>query len=346
MGIRLFNSQFKIASPVLIGEAILKRLSSLRNWNASDCNFYFRLMSLSRRRFINSSVIGSVVLPLRSFNFPDETEVNQEEGLISVLFLGTGAADWNPKDYMSNRKNLNSGMFRGQSSVLINNSILIDCGSTVPDALEMFGINVNNITDILITHSHSDHFNIESLKKLQLKKSRQTRINLWVHEGVSSFFKTLKDDTGCEVKIITCFKKFSINNLEITPVEANHFRADTGEQCLHYILKSGDKTLFYALDGGWVTTKTWNILEKMNISSIIWDATWGSDDYYCLFSHNSIPMIRIMKRQLFKANVITLDSKIILTHLGRNYHPKHEILKRNAASEQFIVAFDGMKFTI
>lgn len=72
--------------------------------------------------------------------------------------------------------------------------------------------------------------------------------------------------------------------------------------------------------------------EKMKINSIIWDATWGADDYYCLFCHSSIPMIRIMKRQLFKENVLNVDSKIILHHLSRNYHPKHEILKRNAAS--------------
>lgn len=307
-------------------------------------------MSLSRRTFINSSLLGSVALPLRGFNPPYEAEVNQKIGsradTISILFLGTGAADWNSKDYPSNRENLNSGMFRGQSSVLLNNSVLIDCGATVPDALEMFGINVDHITDILVTHSHSDHFNIESLKKLQLKRSRQAKINLWVHDGMSSFFKTLEEDTGCQVKTITCFKNFLINDLEVIPVEANHFCAHTGEQCLHYILKSGDKTLMYALDGGWFTTKTWNTLKKMKINSIIWDATWGSDDYYCLFSHNSVPMIRIMKMQLFKENVLNVDSKIILSHLGRNFHPKHEIVKRNAASEQLIVAFDGMKLII
>lgn len=307
-------------------------------------------MSLSRRTFINSSVLGSVALPFRSFNLQDETEINQKDGskrdTMSVLFLGTGAADWNPKDYLSNCENLNSGMFRGQSSVLVNHSILIDCGPTVPEALDMFEINVDHITDILITHSHSDHFNIESLKKIQSGRTLQAKINLWVHEGVSSFFKTLNEDTGCEVKTITCFKNFIINDLEIIPVEANHLRAGTGEQCLHYILKSGDKTLFYALDGGWLTTKTWDILKKMKINSIIWDTTWGSDDYYCLFSHNSIPMIRIMRRQLFKENVLNVDSKIILSHLSRNFHPKHETLRRNAASEQLMVAFDGMKLTI
>lgn len=288
-------------------------------------------------------------IPLRNYNYESSTGNRKNSYLfdeISILFLGTGAADWDEKLYPKNKSDLIAGLHRGLSSILINNSILVDCGPTVPRALDMFGVDLNSITDILITHSHADHFNVKSINEIQTKRSNKNKINLWIHEGASSYFTTLANDTGCEVNSIKCFKSFPINGLEVTPVEANHYRENTGEQCLHYILKAKNKTLFYALDGGWFTTKTWNVLKELKIDAIVWDTTWGDDNYYCLFSHNSLPMIRLMMESFTKEKILNTDAKVILSHLGRNYHPSHEKLKRKAADEQMIVPHDGKEIVI
>jgi hypothetical protein len=84
----------------------------------------------------------------------------------------------------------------------------------------------------------------------------------------------------------------------------------------------------------------------MRLDAIIWDATWGSDVYYCIFSHNGIPSIRMMKRQLFKDKVLTPESQIILTHLSRNCHPSHRNVEINMQTEQIITAFDGARFSV
>lgn len=312
---------------------------------------------LSRRTFLNNMITYSLAIPFSSFftspliassfNFSSNNRKGSNLfGEMSILFLGTGAADWDEKLYPKNKNDLIGGLHRGFSSILINNSVLLDCGPTVPKALDMFGVDLNGITDILITHSHSDHFNVKSINEIQTKRSNKSKINLWVHEGVSSYFTTLASDTGCEVNSIKCFEDFSINGLEVTSVEANHDRADTGEQCLHYILKAKNKTLFYALDGGWFTTKTWNVLKELKIDAIVWDATWGDDNYFCLFSHNSLPMIRLMMEPFTKEKIFNTETKVVLSHLGRNYHPSHEDLKRKAADEQLIVPHDGLKMFI
>ncbi len=311
------------------------------------------MKALSRRKFLNNMISCSLAIPLSNSlsnplvasNINSSNDNQKGSNLfdeISIQFLGTGAADWDQKFYPTEKHDLTSGKHRGLSSVLINNSILIDCGPSVPKALDIFGIDRDNITDILITHSHGDHFNTSALKNIQSKRSSKEKINLWVHEGVSSYFTTLTKDTGCEVKSIKCFDDFSINGLEVKSLEANHYRASTGEQCLHYILKAKNKILFYALDGGWFTTKTWNILKELKIDAIVWDTTWGDDDYFCLFSHNSLPMIRLMIKPFIKEEIFNPDTKIILSHLGYNYHPAHEILEKTAASEQMIVPHDGL----
>ncbi len=312
---------------------------------------------LSRRTFINSMLSCSLAFPFRSSlanslsylkidASNDRIKSNKLFDEMSILFLGTGAADWDQKHYPNDKNKLLSGMHRGLSSMLINNSVLIDCGPTVPKALDMFEVNVDNITDILITHSHGDHFNVEAINEIQNKRLIDDKIKLWVHKGVSSHFTTLAKDTGCEVNTISSFDDFSINGLDVTAVEANHDREGTGEQCLQYILKSKDKVLFYALDGGWITTKTWNVLKGLKIDAIVWDATWGDEDYFCLFSHNNMPMIRLMIKPFIKEDVFNVDSKIFLSHLGRNYHPAHKIFEKSAASEGMIAAYDGLKADI
>lgn len=305
-------------------------------------------MKISRRNFLKNAGISSVAIPLTNSAIMasplavEETDKNN----FTLLFLGTGAADWNPKNYPADKETLLSGKFRGLSSMLLNKTILLDCGLTVPAALDNFNVDIEKITDILITHTHGDHFNIDSIKKIQSYKKGLSTLTLWIHESAADFYKNLETDTGCKVNQVKCFESFSINNLEIFPVEANHYVANTEEQCVHYIIKSENKTFFYAIDGGWFTIRTWNFLKQFNIDGIVWDTTWGSDSYYCLFSHNSIPMIRIMKRQLIKDNVINQNSKLFLSHLSLNNHPEHATAAQHAATEQFIMAYDGAEFSM
>jgi ribonuclease BN (tRNA processing enzyme) len=109
---------------------------------------------------------------------------------IEILFLGTGAADWPSDKYPSDVNELLRGDYRGLSSALINKKILIDCGPTVPLALEKFNVDVNLITDIVITHTHRDHFSLETLDQLLKKRSANEKINIWLDEG--AVFKTEK----------------------------------------------------------------------------------------------------------------------------------------------------------
>lgn len=307
-------------------------------------------MKISRRKFIAVSAMGSLAIPFAKTGFSTENQmknqtiISQKE--LSVIFLGSGASDWDTTKYPLNKQVLLSGVYRGQASILVNNSILVDCGVTVPMALDIFGINIDKITDIVITHTHGDHFSIESLKTIQSKRSGRSKMNLWIEHTAASYFKTLAKDTGCVIRPVKCFESFSINEMGIMPVEANHFRAETGEQCLHYIFTSANKSIFYALDGGWLTIKTWNLLKKLKLDTIIWDATWGEDDFYCIFSHNSTSSIRLMKKQLLKDNVLNPESKVIISHLAQKFHPQHHILARNLKTEHIITAYDGAEFSI
>jgi hypothetical protein len=106
-------------------------------------------MRITRREFIARSSMGSLAIPLvkADMNGGDRNSAPRET--FSILCLGSGAADWDVKEYPQKRDLLLSGTYRGQSSILINGSILVDCGETVPLALDIFEIDPGAITDIV-----------------------------------------------------------------------------------------------------------------------------------------------------------------------------------------------------
>jgi len=72
---------------------------------------------------------------------------------MKITFLGTGAADWN----FQKHKDLD--VFRRNSSLLIDDCLLIDPGADVPNALQSFDKSIDKIKYIINTHDHSDHYN-------------------------------------------------------------------------------------------------------------------------------------------------------------------------------------------
>ena len=79
---------------------------------------------------------------------------------MKILFLGTGAADYEAADR-------GTAGYRRNSSVLIDGALLIDPGPCVPDAIETFGVDIGKIKYVINTHRHADHFNLQTLSLLE-----------------------------------------------------------------------------------------------------------------------------------------------------------------------------------
>ena len=128
---------------------------------------------------------------------------------MKITFLGTGAADW----MIWEHKHIPG--FRRNSSVLIDDCLLIDPGPDVFDALKTFNKEPSKIKYIINTHKHGDHYNESTILNLS---------NAKFHE----FSK------GEEKKI---------GNYLIKAFEANH---GTCKNAIHFIISDGNKNFFYA----------------------------------------------------------------------------------------------------
>lgn len=231
------------------------------------------------------------------------------------------------------------------SSILVNGQILIDCGPTVLDVMKCFDVNPAGITDILLTHTHSDHLHPGNIKTIA--NSRDASLGPLRFWGDPEALKKVPDSARIEKRPVAVGKRFEVQGLKITGLAANHDVRGSREQCRLYLIESATKSVFYATDTGWLPTATWLHLQHKKLDAIIWDATVGEGKGdFRIFSHNDLTMIRHMNQALKNKKVIKPDAKIILTHIAAKLHPSHDKLEKRLLPEGLIPAYEGMSVVL
>jgi len=251
-----------------------------------------------------------------------------------LFFLGSGAADW--------RHELQPK--RAFASLMVDGRILIDCTMAALRRLQEFRIEPGQISDVLITHGHSDHFSAEAILALAAA-SRTDGALLRVHldrrlagQLPSAKMTVVPLEAGVPV---------AVARYQVTPLAANHPPEVSGEQPLHYLFSQAGRCFYYATDGAWMTPGTWRTLLGCRLDAWIVDATIGDGHRgdIRIFEHNSLEMVRIMTRTLRQQKVLKPHAPVILTHLARTLHPE-PIQLAAKLRPPFVAAYDGYTYEI
>lgn len=304
-----------------------------------------------RRHFLKVASVGSATLAtgglFESANAgagkPQEESRaprSRAEKQVDLLFLGTGAANW-PRRYPPLQKKLSRGEVRGMSSMLVNGHLLVDCGPTVLDVMKRYDVNPAAVSDILLTHTHSDHLHPGSIEAIaNARDNGLGPLRFW---GDPAALTQVPDSDRIEKRPVGVERPFSIDTFTVTGLASNHYVEDSKETCLIYLIETAETSLLYATDTGWLPTHTSIYLRKKRLDAVIWDATMGEGTGDPrIFGHNDLTMIRHMNQTLAGQKVLKPDAKSILTHLAKNLHPAHETLEKRLLPEGLIPAYDGM----
>ena len=256
---------------------------------------------------------------------------------MKLQFIGTGAADYDWSKY-------GEPGIAGSTSTLLNDTILLDCGPTVPAALKRFGVDPMQITDIVLTHSHSDHFNIESVK--QVAKGHTVRFY-----GSPQACEQVKDI--CEVHP---FEKYGdtaqVENCTVMAIPASHYLPDLHEPAYLYIItdnpgKADSKTLLYALDTAWMPSVAHAMLGKTHLDAIVWDATMSKTGDWRIFDHSDPAMFKAIRQALYNSGNIDDSVKVWFDHRARTLWPTDPAEQEAIAQqENVMLAHEGEIVTI
>ncbi len=237
------------------------------------------------------------------------------------LFLGTGAADW--------KEPTTDGEYRRNTSTLVDGQLLIDGNETISDCLPA----LQGVPAMLFTHSHRDHYSKAFLQRV--RPARALCEESWAEEA------------GAEP--LAPGRAISAAGFELLPVTASHSTDRKNERPLHYILEKSGQRILYATDGAWLTNHAYHaIKDGAPLDGCIFDGTVGDafPDDWRVFEHNTLPMVRAMRRALEKAELLKTGAPVVVTHLARTLHPSQAALEAHEAASgaPLIVARDGMTF--
>lgn len=241
-----------------------------------------------------------------------------------IKFLGTGAADWSSRHADMPER-------RRYTSTLIDERLLIDQTELIKDSLS----EIQGVDALIYTHSHRDHFDIDFQKTIAPKAVYAE--------------KSWAADANAEP--ITPYVPFEAAGFEILPLPANHSTPRLSEQPLIYLIKGNGKTLLYATDGAWLLNGAYHaILSHKPLDAAVFDGTVGDafPNDWRVFEHNTLPMVRTMRRSLIDMNALKPDAKVFVTHLARTLHPSQTELEENEKrlGGELIICRDGMTAVI
>lgn len=243
---------------------------------------------------------------------------------MKIRFLGTGAADWNGPDERGEYRRLTSTLFEG--------GLLIDFTHTAEDMLPCAA----DVRQILITHSHGDHFDPEAI-------SRLAPAALYAHESWAGEIRI----PGIEVVPVAVGEWGRAGEYEIMALPSNHSTNRAYEQTVNYLIRREDQIFLYATDGAWLPNRSLHLMKGMQLCGMAIDATIGDGHAgdYRIFEHNSVPMIRIMVETMKKTGLLKPEAKVFLTHMARTLHGTQKQVEESL-SAPFVVCFDGMETEI
>ena len=249
---------------------------------------------------------------------------------MKIRFFGTGYGECKTKKKTSKD-------YRKSGGVLIDDKILIDAPLDIFEVADELGLSdlFSKVKDVLISHSHHAHFSAEAIAKLSEKK----KLNVYATRPIIS---AIAPSQNLSLYEISEFTKFQLEEYEIITLPTNHRTENPEEKCLNFIL-SGEKALFYALDGGFINTDAFSVLKTLKLDCVIADTALeieGATEKNLY--HNDLHTVARIKTIFLSSKIAHEGTKFILSHIpSPRRRTIHEELSPFAKEYGLTLAYDG-----
>lgn len=289
---------------------------------------------------------------------------------MKITVLGCGAAEGIPAMFcnctLCNQARERK-IYRTRSQILINDDLLVDFPPDTYYRSMTRGINLGKIENILVTHTHSDHFYGEDffargdwasflvpVETVTVHGSSAVR-DIFERNGYARKKGTFEPvargvingypvyDKSTEYMVHKPFEKFNLGKYTVTALPANHI---TTETCFIYLIEQDGKTLLYATDTGYFKKSVFDYFAKneVKVDAMIIDSTYGlaclSDKMHMNFFDDDE-----IRKKLISMGVLTEKTKCFLTHVFHGAAKDLDSLDK-AVPPGYILLSDGYEFTV
>lgn len=276
---------------------------------------------------------------------------------MKIRILGSGGGEGFPAPFCScehceTAREFGGKSLRSLSQSIINDDLLIDFPADTNAHCLRFGLNLGQLQNVLITHSHSDHYvpnllatrgglNAHNLKYQDVyfygpADLQQICDGVKIPEPIREHiqFVSLKEQ-----------KTVSIGGYEVTPIKALH-SPELGS--LNYIIEQDGKSVLYLVDSGYPTAETLTYLQGLGkiFDLVVMDGTFGVAPAKTYIYHMGYEENKLLKKELEQLGIADAHTRFVVTHITHNKSEYHEKVEEIFAGTGIDVAYDGIEIEI
>ncbi len=245
---------------------------------------------------------------------------------MELLLLGTGSADGWPNPFCSCASCAaarTAGEVRGHTAVLVDGTLLLDCGPEAPRAAERFGQSLRDVRAILLTHDHPDHVGPAALLWRRWAGSAD-RLELI---GPPAALATCRDWIGpgdpVELRPVGPGDRLEISGYDVRVVPAAHER----DTVLYDIAAAGGGRLLYATDTGPLPAAAYEAVRSAAYDVVLLEETFGDWTMHGT-QHLDLTTFPTAVSELRRVGAVTPTTDVVAIHLGHRNPPTPELARR------------------
>lgn len=240
---------------------------------------------------------------------------------------------------------------RTQAQVLIDDDLLVDFGQDNFYHVMQYGLDFKKIKNILITHSHTDHFMPNELMMTKEPYGyNDMQIHIYGGEDCYEKYLTNSNESKTAFTVVEAYQTFAVGKYTVTALPARHGTQNP----FVYVITDGEKTIFYDNDSGVEFDEVFDFLkEKQYVFDVVLvDGTLANNHEYGFSGHKSFQDIVYQQQRLAEQGNVTDKTRWVVTHfshnglMGSNGQPmSHDDLNDFVGTMDMEAAYDGMVIT-
>lgn len=276
---------------------------------------------------------------------------------MKLTYFGTAAAEGWPALYCScpscvSAREKGGRSIRTRSQALINDDLLLDFPADTYLHVLHYGLNLDPVRNILITHSHEDHLYIEDLScRMNWYVADQYRspwtLGVYGSSSVREAYDRTIQTRGCTplptvaaMHELTEFQPVQVGNYRVHPMLADHAKDAV---CFIYAVEDFDgKALLYAHDTGYLREECWAYMKQQGLrfQMVSLDCTCGKQEEER--NHMGLSAAARVKERLLSEDLAGPDTLFYVNHFSHNcLFLNHDEITAAASQHGMQVSYDG-----
>lgn len=266
-----------------------------------------------------------------------------------LRLLGSGAADGIPGLYSDTRvshyaRKHGGKDVRTRSGALLDGHLKIDLPPDTLAQLNRDGLDAQDWTAVVFTHSHEDHCAVEEIQYAlyPFNEHEFAPYAIYGNTRVVARIQERYPDWPLEVHTTSSYVPFELLGYRITPFRANHTEC---EDCHNLVFERDGRTFIYATDTGIWHAGSWDFLKGVHADALVIECTEGvapTGYYGHLDVEDCIGVVERLRAQ----GTLREGARVVTTHHAHQGDATHAELEALLNPHGIEPGYDGLEFDV